>query len=104
MLDAINRLQGYVSGMSLSVLKKDVKTIEAATRALEVIGEAVGQLDDKLKKRYPEVPWQRIKDFRNVVVHQYWQVDVEILWTIINEKLPLLRKQIQYVLAEEKQE
>ena len=103
MLDAINRLQGYVSGMSLSVLKKDVKTIEAATRALEVIGEAVGQLDDKLKKRYPEVPWQRIKDFRNVVVHQYWQVDVEILWTIINEKLPLLRKQIQYVLAEEKQ-
>jgi len=103
MLDAINRLQGYVSGMSLSVLKKDIKTIEAATRALEVIGEAVGQLDDKLKKRYPEVPWQRIKDFRNVVVHQYWQVDVEILWTIINEKLPLLRKQIQYVLAEEKQ-
>jgi len=103
-LDAIDRVQGYTSGMSLPALRKDIKTVEAATRTLEIMGEAVSQLDEKVKKRYPEVPWQRIKDFRNVVVHQYWQVDVEILWTIVKEKLPLLRKQIQQVLKEEKQE
>lgn len=79
-----------------------MKTVEAATRALEIMGEAVSQLDDSVKKQYPEVPWQRIKDFRNVVVHRYWQVDVEILWTIVKEKLPSLRKQIQQALKEEK--
>lgn len=101
-LDAIDRVQGYVSVMSLPALKKDIKTVEAATRALEIMGEAVSQLDENVKKRYPEVSWQRIKDFRNVIVHQYWQVDVEILWTIVKEKLPPLREQIQQVLKEEK--
>ena len=92
----------YIDGLTLQSLGKDRKTIAAATRELEIIGEAVSQLPEEIKQKYPQISWQRVKDFRNVVVHQYLKVDIKILWDIITEKLPALQIQIEEVLIEEK--
>ena len=62
----------------------------AVIREFEIIGEAVGKLEDHVKERYPEIAWQDIKDFRNLLIHEYFGVDLEIVWTVIQNDLPQL--------------
>ena len=80
----------YVQGMSFDEFCADRKTYSAVIREFEIIGEAVGKLPDEIKKRYSEVKWQDIKDFRNILIHEYFGIDLEIVWSVIGEELPLL--------------
>ena len=80
----------YVQGMSFDEFCRDRKTFSAVIREFEIIGEAVGKLPDEIKERYSEVLWQDIKDFRNILVHEYFGVDLEIVWKVIGEELPAL--------------
>ncbi|WP_045216964.1 HepT-like ribonuclease domain-containing protein [Desulfonatronovibrio magnus] len=80
----------YVQGMSFDEFCSDRKTFSAVIREFEIIGEAVGKLPDEIKERYSEVLWQDIKDFRNILVHEYFGVDLEIVWKVIGEELPAL--------------
>ncbi len=72
--------------------------VSAVVRNLEVIGEAVANLPDDFKKEHPEVEWRDIKGFRNIAIHQYWKVDKEIVWEIIQEELDPLQKKIKKIL------
>lgn len=76
----------------------DRKTQSATVRELEVIGEAAGSISDELKSRYTDVDWRTIKDFRNVLSHEYFGIDNEIVWGIITQKLPLLKDQINLII------
>ena len=100
-LESISRIKEYTHNVELEELKKNQLRIDATARNLEIIGEAVSQLHEKIKKKYPEVPWQDIKDFRNVVIHKYHTLDLEIIWDIIEHKLDPLKKQIQMILKKE---
>jgi len=75
---------------------------DAIVRNIEILGEAVVNIPEDIKKKYPEVPWIKIKNFRNVVIHQYWIVDYDILWDIITTKLQVLKEQIKDILTQEK--
>lgn len=59
-------------------------------REFEIIGEAVGKLPDEIKQKRADVEWQDIKDFRNLLTHEYFGVDLEIIWQVIQDDLPLL--------------
>ncbi len=59
-------------------------------REFEIIGEAVGKLPEKVKQQHPEVSLQDSKDFRNILVHEYFGVDLEIVWQVVNHDLPVL--------------
>ncbi len=74
--------------------------IDAAVRNLEIIGEAISQIPEDVKQKYSGVPWQEIKDFRNVVIHKYYRVDIDILWDIIQHKLDGLNDQIEEILGD----
>jgi uncharacterized protein with HEPN domain len=67
----------------------------AVIREFEIIGEAVGKLGSELKQAYPDVPWQDFKDFRNLLVHEYFGVDLEIVWNTIHNDLPMLTEAVQ---------
>jgi len=67
----------------------------AVIREFEIIGEAAGKLSDALKYRYPEVNWKDIKDFRNILVHEYFGIDLEIVWNVICDDLPILHSTIK---------
>lgn len=69
-------------------------------RNLEVIGEAASQLSEDFKSNHPEVPWREIKNFRNVVAHRYWQLNMERVWDIIEHKLDPLKNKIEKILEE----
>src|SRR5471030_3027135 len=78
--DAINLITTYIGEMTLDQFKEDHKTQDAVIRQLEIIGEAASKLEINTKTDYPEIPWREITDFRNVLAHEYWDIDLEIVW------------------------
>ena len=95
-------IQEYVQGYVLEDFYHDRKTYSAVIREFEIIGEAVGKLPDRIKQRHPQVPWQDVKDFRNILVHEYFGVDLEIVWQVIHHELPLLLQATKDLLDKEK--
>ena len=91
-LDAGNAIIEYTKGLSYEQFSKDRKTVSATLREFEIIGEAIGKLPEPLKKQHPEIYWQDIKDFRNLLIHEYFGVDLEIVWNILQQDLPPLIK------------
>ncbi len=89
-IDSCGAINEFVAGLSFEAFCKDRKTSSAVIREFEIIGEAVGKLSDELKKDYPDVEWQDIKDFRNLLIHEYFGVDLEIVWRVIEDDLPVL--------------
>jgi len=80
----------FVKGLSLEQFCDDRKTYSAVIREFEIIGEAVGKLPEEIKRKRSDVEWQDIKDFRNLLTHEYFGVDLEIVWQIIQDDLPVL--------------
>lgn len=87
-LDSCNAVTEYVAGITFEDFYNERKTYSAVIREFEIIGEAVGKLPDELKQRRSDVEWQDIKDFRNLLVHEYFGVDLEIVWKVIQEDIP----------------
>ncbi len=71
---------------------------DAVMMQFVVIGEMVLKLDDKWKQQHQKVPWKEIKDFRNIVAHDYFGIDSVEIWSIIKEHIPTLKQQIQSIL------
>jgi uncharacterized protein with HEPN domain len=96
-LDSCNAIAEFVEGLSYEEFRNDRKTYSAVIREFEIIGEAVGKLPGDLKSKRPEVEWQDIKDFRNLLAHEYFGVDLEIVWRIIKDDLPALMDAIREI-------
>ncbi|MFN3138125.1 MAG: DUF86 domain-containing protein [Allomuricauda sp.] len=76
--------------MSFDQFKSDSKTVDAVIRNFEVIGEAANRLTENYKNNNPEIEWSHLRGFRNRIVHEYFGIDLEIVWHIIEENLPEL--------------
>lgn len=98
-LDSINAALDFVAGFELAGFFNDRKTKSATIRELEIIGEAASRISASIKEQYSSIPWRLLKDFRNVLSHEYFGVNEEIVWDIVTNKLPPLKSQIEKVLA-----
>lgn len=96
--ESIKAIEIYIEGMSYDHFVNDRKTYSATIRELEIIGEAVSKLSDDLKKRYPDILWQYIKSFRNKLIHEYFGIDYTIVWDVVKNEIPILKKQIMNIL------
>ena len=97
-LTAIADIRQFTNGINSSEdLARDRKTLHAVFRNLEVIGEACRQMPRKIKTDYPQIDWRRIGDMRNIITHEYFGVDVEIAWRVIQKDLPVLERQIREI-------
>lgn len=97
-LDAGQAVQSYVENLDFEQFCKDRMRYAAVIREFEVIGEAVGKLPEALRARYPDVPWREIKDFRNILIHEYFGVDLRIVWNTAQQDLPVLLKAATSIL------
>jgi len=103
-LEAIDRIQEYTESMDIEELTKSNITIDAVMRNLEIIGESATQVPQNIKDKYNDVPWKDIQDFRIVVAHVYWKVNMVRISDIIENKLDELKQQIQNILEKEMQD
>ena len=80
--------------MDFKAFSNDRKTSSATIRELEVIGEAVGKISLELKTEYPDINWRDMKDLRNLLIHEYFGIDLEIIWNIIIKDIPTFKNSI----------
>ena len=98
-LESGTAIQSYVQDLTCDTFVQDRMRYSAVIREFEIIGEAVGKLSEELKGGYPEIPWQDVKDFRNLLAHEYFGVDLEIVWNTIREDLPMLLGAVQKIVS-----
>jgi len=100
-LDSGAAILEFVRNLTFEQFCNERKTYSAVIREFEIIGEAVGKLPEELKGKRPDVEWQDIKDFRNLLSHEYFGVDLEIVWKIIEDDLPILLDAIREIVPTE---
>jgi uncharacterized protein with HEPN domain len=99
MVQAAERALGYVKGLTFEQFSADPKTIDAVSYAIVVIGEAASALKDMGPELAPELPWADIRGMRNRVAHEYFGVDVKVLWETVREDLPSLLVALRTLVA-----
>ena len=93
-LDAINEIENYTSLITIEEFSKSSEKKFASVKQLEIIGEAAGKITDETRSGHPEIEWTKIIALRNILVHEYYVIDENIVWDIITEDLPGLKDQI----------
>ena len=100
-LEAIHLLQRYTAGLPYDAFAADVEKQDAVVRRLEIIGEAVKGLPEDLRAKYPDVPWRDIAGARDIMIHEYFRVDLELAWEMVQDDLPALAAEVSKILRDE---
>lgn len=93
-LQAIGKIRNYTAGLTRGEFDQDDKTIDAVIRNLEVIGEAAKMIPESIRAAHPSIEWKKIAGLRDILAHQYFGVDLDIVWDIIQNKLTELDNQL----------
>ena len=99
-LEAVHRIQRYTNGVTSEQFAANELLIDAVVRNLTVIGEAARGVPADVEARHPELPWFEMRGLRNLVVHEYFGVDVAILWQTVHDDLPGLVPLLERALGE----
>ena len=99
-IGAIEKIQRFTVGLDRETFSQDEKTFDAVIRNLEVIGEAIKKIPEDVRTCYPLVEWKKIACVRDILVHEYFGIDVEIVWDILQNKLAPLEIQMRQILAD----
>jgi uncharacterized protein with HEPN domain len=100
-LEAVDLLQRYTKGVTYEGFAKDVEKQDAVVRRLEIIGEAVKGLPGELRAKYPDIPWSDIAGARDIMIHEYFRVDLELAWEMVRYDLPPLATEVRRILTEQ---
>lgn len=99
-LQAIKKIEKYTKGFNLERLKREDLIIDGVTRNLGIIGEAVKNIPLNIKEKYSDIEWKKIAGLRDILTHEYFGMDLEVVWDIIKNKLPDLKKKISHLLKQ----
>ena len=100
-LDAINDIEFSIKNISKEEFKKSKDTKDATIRRIEIIGEAIKNISKRIRNKYSNIEWKKIAGTRDIMIHAYFNVDLDISWNIIKKDLPDLKKKIKIILEEE---
>ena len=102
MLQAIERICRYTKGKNFEDFIADDMMYYAVVKNIEILGEASIMLTEEFRQAHPKTPWKQVNGMRNYIVHEYFQVDNNVVWDVITNDLPVLEQQIKEYLTEEK--
>ena len=95
--EAIEKIQRYVAGLDHDTFIKDDKTIDSVVRNLKIIGEVANRVPEDFRAQHTEIEWRRIIGLRNRIVHDYFNIDVEIVWEIVQKDLPVFKSKLSQI-------
>jgi uncharacterized protein with HEPN domain len=98
--ESIEKIDRYTEGMTQESFQSDEKTTDAVVRNLEIIGEAAGRLPEDFTDRHSEIEWIKIIGLRNRIVHEYFGVDLQIIWQILKKDLPAFKAFLGQIRSE----
>ncbi len=99
-LSEIMKLEKFTNEINYEAFVEDDMRYYAVIRCLEIIGEAVRQLPEDFKQKYSYIEWRKIVDLRNILIHEYFGIEPEIIWDIVKNKIPTLKTFIKILLEE----
>ena len=100
-LEAIDKIQTYTHGVTFQEFRQTGILVDSVLYNLEIIGEAVKNLPDSIKAHHPGVEWRKIAGLRDIIAHDYFGVSLEIIWEVVQDKLPALRTIVVLLLEGE---
>ena len=98
MMEAAVKILKYTQGLTFEDFLADDKTIDAVVRNFEIIGEASLRIDEDFRLENPQIEWKKLRGFRNRIVHDYFGIDYEIVWSILTQDLEELVFQLDQLL------
>lgn len=99
-LEAIGKIESYSEADRETFIAQSLRH-GAAIRPLEIIGEASKKLSPALKDAHPQIPWRRVAGLRDVLIHEYFGVDLPMVWAVIQRDLPALKQTVSAMLADQ---
>lgn len=99
-VEAIKDIDIFIGNMDYEGFLKDKKTQKAVVWQIHVIGEATKNLPEAIRQKYKEVPWKYMARIRDKIAHFYFGIDYEIVWSVIKEKLPVIKSEIEKILKD----
>ena len=99
-LSAISEIQSFTEGLTFAEFQNDRKTIGAVLYTLTMIGEAARTIPPDLESAHPEISWNDIRDMRNIIIHEYFQVNLSIVWQTIQEDINNLEHPLRKLLED----
>jgi|SRR3989304_4232487 len=100
-VESIDKIREYIKDLSFEDFELNSLVVDAVTRNIEIIGEASKNIPPEIQLKFKDIPWQKIKGIRNRIVHEYFSVDISIIWFIAKNELEPLKVALQKHLNEE---
>lgn len=97
-LDSINKIQAYIHEMTFDEFAGNSLVFDAVVRNLEIIGEAARNIPEELKVEYSDIEWKRMIGLRNIMIHEYFGIDINIVWEIIKKNIPATKPKLEEMM------
>ena len=101
MLDAVIDIESFVQGATCETFVKDNMRRNAVIRSLEIIGEAAKNIPEELRNQYHDIPWKRMAGMRDKLIHGYFGVDYESVWSLATERISEIKQPIEKMIREQ---
>jgi len=96
-LECIEIIEKYTEGKAKEDFLNSIQLQDAVIRRIEIIGEAVKNIQEEIKKSYQDIPWKKIAGMRDILIHEYFGVDLELTWEVVKKDIPDLKRKISKI-------
>ena len=99
-LESVKQIEKYTENMSDDDFVESTQIQDSVIRRLEIIGEAIGNFPEEIKKEYPRIQWEEISGMRNFLIHEYFGVDLYLIWETVKDDIPKLKEQMKKIIED----